>query len=153
VPEWNDFWVFVEDVGERPSDKHRLRKRDTSAPAGPGNCYWKLAIDTERSDDKRARAAARAREWRKQNPTRSKGYDQKKKFGIGIAEYDAMFSEQNGGCAICGKPRDKHFRLAVDHDHATGEIRGLLCADCNRGLGLFADNPERLRKAADYLTR
>jgi hypothetical protein len=61
---------------------------------------------------------------------------------------------QGGRCAICGKvPRSR--RLAVDHDHKTGEVRGLLCASgdfgCNKGLGYFNDDPELLRRAYEYL--
>lgn len=72
-------------------------------------------------------------------------------FGITWDEYESLLADQNFRCAICGgKPR-KHA-LAVDHDHRTGEIRGLLCSRCNhRLLGAANDDPARLRKAADYL--
>lgn len=64
--------------------------------------------------------------------------------------YIYLFDKQNGVCAICGvKPQDK--RLAVDHCHQSGEIRGLLCSNCNLGIGLLQDNPMLLTKAADYL--
>jgi hypothetical protein len=57
-------------------------------------------------------------------------------------------------CAICGAKRDgiRYGKLHVDHNHGTGEIRGLLCPNCNRGLGLFQDNPGILQMAIDYLT-
>lgn len=71
-------------------------------------------------------------------------------FGIGIAEYEQMLHEQNGKCAICGQ-EDEHFNLAVDHCHSKGQVRGLLCSQCNRGLGLFKDSPDLLAKAAEYL--
>lgn len=63
---------------------------------------------------------------------------------------------QDGRCAICGATdarRRKSDRLNVDHDHATGAFRGLLCDPCNNGLGRFDDDPDRLRKAADYLEK
>jgi len=76
-----------------------------------------------------------------------------KEFGITPEDYDKMFEDQNGKCAICGTEKlgspGKH--LAVDHDHATGKIRGLLCSRCNRTIGWFDDNPSLLRKAAQYL--
>lgn len=53
------------------------------------------------------------------------------------------------GCAICGQPFVKTPQ--ADHDHATGQVRGLLCGNCNSGLGLLQDNPELLRAAANYL--
>lgn len=72
-------------------------------------------------------------------------------FGITWDEYDFMLACQNYRCAICeGKPRK--YALAVDHDHKTGELRGLLCSRCNhRLLGSANDDPARLRRAADYL--
>lgn len=79
-----------------------------------------------------------------------------KKYGISPTDYEKLFTEQNGLCAICDKPEtdtNQHGlkRLAVDHNHETLEIRGLLCAKCNRGLGLFEDDVETLLNAALYL--
>lgn len=78
-------------------------------------------------------------------------------YGITEAEYELMKQEQNQQCYICyssgfkiGKNNHSEF-LAVDHDHATGKVRKLLCHNCNRGLGIFQDNPELLRKAAKYI--
>jgi hypothetical protein len=75
------------------------------------------------------------------------------------SEYDKMWRQQKGLCGICKQPETalatptstKTKRLAVDHCHNTGEIRGLLCGNCNVMLGFFDDDPERLEKAADYL--
>jgi recombination endonuclease VII len=69
------------------------------------------------------------------------------RYGIGLGEVERMIEEQGGVCAICrsAAPRD------VDHDHETGEVRGILCSPCNSGMGLFKDNARRLRDAAAYL--
>ena len=77
----------------------------------------------------------------------------KKQFGLTPEDYDAMLALQSGGCAICGRsPYSKRFtRLAVDHDHQSGSIRGLLCHRCNVGIGMFDDRPEVLRRAIRYL--
>ena len=66
-----------------------------------------------------------------------------------------MLAQQEYKCAICNtdKPTGKWKVFAVDHCHETGEVRGLLCNECNRGMGLLRDNAELLRKAADYLDR
>jgi hypothetical protein len=73
-------------------------------------------------------------------------------YGITLAEYNDMLAAQGGGCAICGAERSVDGRtLAVDHCHATGRVRGLLCARCNYALGLIDDRPELLRRAAVYL--
>jgi len=87
------------------------------------------------------------------------------KFGIGVAEYERLLDLQSHGCAICGTPdggvhqrspnpaKWTAQRLAVDHDHVTGEIRGLLCRKCNQGLGLFCDDPEIVARAMKYLKK
>ncbi len=74
----------------------------------------------------------------------------KKRYSISIEEYDALLQAQGGACWICYGGTSKGF-FAVDHDHKTGEVRGLLCANCNKTLGRFRDNPERFRRAASYL--
>lgn len=76
----------------------------------------------------------------------------KKKYGITWEDYECLFEAQQGCCAICSKERGDGPMLAVDHNHETGEVRGLLCGSCNRGLGLFIDNPKLLIKAAEYVS-
>lgn len=73
-----------------------------------------------------------------------------RKFGLTAAEWEAMRDAQDGVCAICKTLRG-HKGLVVDHDHATGVVRALLCGPCNITLGLMLDEPERLRAAAEYL--
>lgn len=79
----------------------------------------------------------------------------RKSYGISVEQYDAMLAEQGGGCAICGVEfGDKGGRrLAVDHCHDTGAVRGLLCSNCNQGLGKFGDDIARLERAIMYLRR
>jgi hypothetical protein len=78
-----------------------------------------------------------------------------KNYGITIEQYDAMLEAQGGVCAICKRPpkggNTSSKNLNVDHDHKTGERRGLLCNDCNPALGKFQDSPQLLRAAAAYL--
>lgn len=75
-----------------------------------------------------------------------------RRFGLTEDEYDLLVERQGGVCAICGLgPTTDGRRLAVDHDHHTGVIRGLLCTNCNVGIGNFGDNLEVLRKAIAYL--
>ena len=74
------------------------------------------------------------------------------KFGITAEEFKSIFEKQEGCCAICGRHQLEFKKaLAVDHCHKTGKIRGLLCTNCNQGLGHFMDNSELLLKAAEYL--
>lgn len=99
--------------------------------------------------DRESRASY-AREWRAKNPLRAKGYDLKRRFGVSLPEYEDLLKQQDGKCAICGQV-DQWFGLAVDHCHGTKKVRGLLCSQCNRGIGMFRDSPDLLRKAAEYL--
>lgn len=76
----------------------------------------------------------------------------RRRYGISLEQYEAMLELQDGRCAICGRHGDEFGRrLAVDHCHETGKVRGLLCINCNPGIGAFRDNPELLRRAASYL--
>lgn len=72
-------------------------------------------------------------------------------YGITLEEYDKMDKEQNRRCAICLEFCITGRRLAIDHDHKTGRVRGLLCAKCNRALGMFGDSPQTLQRAIEYL--
>lgn len=75
-----------------------------------------------------------------------------KVFNITKAQYDEMLIKQNHSCAICKTHIDSFSKdLAVDHCHTTEKVRGLLCTNCNLGLGNFKDNPELLNLAAEYL--
>jgi hypothetical protein len=105
-----------------------------------------------------------ARNWNRDNSDRALETKRRRElpqtYGITYEEYEQMLSDQDGVCAICGQDElnehgrtGKKFRLSVDHCHATGAVRGLLCQKCNRAMGLFGDNPELLRKAMSYLLR
>jgi len=79
----------------------------------------------------------------------SRTYHLKRRYGITAVEADVMLADQGGRCAICAVAPAVH----VDHDHATGAVRQLLCFNCNGGLGQFKDDPDVLRAAADYVER
>lgn len=93
-------------------------------------------------------------EYRRLNPEKRRQYDLKKKFGITLVQYNQLFTEQTGSCALCDKHQSEQRKaMAVDHDHKTGEIRALLCHNCNVGLGNFQDNQDLLQKAINYLNK
>ena len=75
----------------------------------------------------------------------------KANYGITLQEYEELSALQGHVCAICRKLCRTGMRLAVDHCHRTGAVRGLLCSFCNRSIGGMMDDPELLRRAADYL--
>jgi Autographiviridae endonuclease VII len=116
--------------------------------------------DTQRLGKKRYQCIECAlkylNEYLAKNTDHGRRHHLKKKFKITLEEYDAMSEKQQGLCAICGQPettpwRDTTRRLAVDHCHETGTIRGLLCMNHNQGLGKFQHDPDLLEKAAKYL--
>jgi hypothetical protein len=94
-----------------------------------------LAKSRKRWQNSTEKERARTREWL---------------YGITDDDYRQLLIEQKGVCAICGSNRTKKG-LTIDHDHATGIIRGLLCGKCNLGLGHFDDDSSLLRKAANFL--
>jgi hypothetical protein len=97
-----------------------------------------------------------AKKWHQDNIERRKKYYLKnilkKQYGLTVEQYEAMLKEQHGLCAICQKPPKKR-RLDVDHDHADGHVRQLLCERCNKGMGCFEDSPQLLEAALRYLRK
>ena len=84
-------------------------------------------------------------------------HNYKTRYGITVEEYDELFAKQNGLCAICEKPEiltkgDKLHALAVDHNHETMQVRGLLCMNCNTRLGYF-EGKNLLSRMVAYLMR
>lgn len=159
--EWRtDFRRFVADVGERPTPEHRLKPKDRNRLIGPDNFIWfapeypRQEGETQKQAERRAERARRA-----DNPDKFKQYDLRKKYsGLNLADVSRLSEKQKNCCAICAEPettkiKGKLIALAVDHNHETGKVRGLLCVKCNRGLGLFKDNRKLLLRAAAYLAK
>lgn len=76
-------------------------------------------------------------------------YHLRHRYGIGTADVEEMLAAQENKCLICGRPDPEH----VDHSHETGKVRGILCFNCNQGLGNFRDDVRVLVRAANYLIR
>lgn len=121
--------------------------------------------DREHRAKTREEHNAYRREWKRQNPERAAAIARrtnlKAKYGITPEEFDAILDEQGGRCAICRtddpgvhtRTKGRRGQFAVDHDHATGKRRGLLCLECNSGIGKLGDSIERLEAALRYLKR
>ena len=91
------------------------------------------------------------RDWAKKNKDKIRGYSLKHRYSkISLDGYEKLLVKQRGVCAICSASPNGRA-LAVDHNHNTAMVRGLLCDKCNLGLGLFGDSPERLLAATSYL--
>lgn len=114
--------------------------------------YCKACRKAKRDADK-VNENLRSKKFKLENPLYMREYTLMRKYGITIEQYDTMFMSQDGKCKICTStnPGKNQLYFAVDHDHSTGEVRGLLCSNCNLGLGLFHDDKEILAKAVEYL--
>ena len=95
---------------------------------------------------------ASVKDWQKANPQKRKS-QRLKQYGLTHAEFTSMMTDQAGSCAICGHSdmSQRNFFPVVDHCHGSGKVRGLLCMNCNMGIGKFRDDPELLTSAARYL--
>lgn len=83
---------------------------------------------------------AASRKWRLKNV-----------FNITEEVFEELFDSQNRSCAICGTETPTGYNWHIDHCHATGKVRGILCSKCNQGIGLLGDTAERVKKAYEYL--
>lgn len=89
---------------------------------------------------------------KKSQQARSRKYELRRLYGITLQQYEIMFIEQNGSCAICSIKQEEVGRnFDVDHDHKTGIVRGLLCVNCNTALGLLKEDKNRAEKMFQYL--
>ena len=79
-----------------------------------------------------------------------RAHDRFTRYGITPEKWDALLKTHGGKCIVCGMPV-LDTKVRIDHNHATGEVRGLLCNSCNSGLGFFRDSPELLLRAYNYL--
>ncbi len=153
--EMKPFESFYRDKGMR--DGHR------------GDCkVCNLAYQHRRYLADPETAKARVKRWQQANAQEVNAYQRKRredpvvksrdraghlrrKYGLTTARYDGILAAQGGECLLCSSPPQPPYSLHVDHDHATGRIRGLLCFNRNYALGHFADDPDRLRAAARYV--
>lgn len=159
--EWHDFWVFIDAVGNRPSDRHILFRMDGERNFGPDNFYWRENFVYRLPGE--SRKEHHARKWAhrmKMNPGWDRDRCLKRKWDMTREELAAMSKAQDDVCAICKQPEtavhgpSQQIRhLAIDHCHESGKIRGLLCWRCNATLGKVDDSIGLLQAMIDYLKR
>jgi hypothetical protein len=89
--------------------------------------------------------------WYAANKSKQSARARQSKYGISPIEFAALLEQQAGLCAICCEPMVPGKQTHVDHNHSTGEVRGLLCNSCNVGVGMFKDDFIRLTSAVAYL--
>jgi hypothetical protein len=91
------------------------------------------------------------REWHERNPGKQRQYRLLQRYGMSEDDFEAMLEMQDGKCAVCEEVPER--QIHIDHDHVTGEVRGLLCFRCNITLGKVGDDPDLLQKMIEYLKR
>ena len=120
-------------------EKHAEQVRETSR-------LWRINNREKRREAKRL--------WRINNPEKAREQSYRKKlakFGLTFEQYQERLKQQKGVCALCGKENSNGQRLAVDHNHETGKIRGLLCLVCNVALSRLEKDRNWAKKAVEYL--
>jgi hypothetical protein len=119
------------------------RKSYCKECARKGHAAW--------ADQNKKKLAEYARCYRLNNPDYGLRIDLRRAYGLELEDYKKLLDQQDGTCAICKGTCSRNPRLSVDHCHETGQVRGLLCNDCNLGLGKFRDDRDLLLTAAAYL--
>ncbi len=142
-------------VDMTPAQLDRKRKRDrewftaNAEKVRARSRAWKVANAEKQREYRRAFKAA--------NPEKVRAWDRAqhlRKYGLTTAQVERMCAEQGGACAICKGPFSAQKRRpSVDHCHASGRVRSLLCHNCNVALGHARESPDLLRQLADYLER
>lgn len=129
----------------------RLQKRREGNPRVATHCGFCGKELTGRPQQKFCDNLCNASSWRRDHPKAQRGYHLKNAYGISESQYKQMLDEQGGACLICLRSFLDDVRPVVDHDHEDGRVRGLLCDDCNKGLGYFRDQVAYLQRAIEYL--
>lgn len=146
--EWvDDFWLFVEHVGERPSKNHYLRALNLDNQLGPDNWAWIEGL-TESNRKIKGREKSKNAERNRAKVSRDERASLLTKAKNKCQICSATSSDYD--CSITGKKTTK--KLAVDHCHKTGKLRGILCLSCNVALGHFKDDISLLERAIVYLS-
>jgi hypothetical protein len=129
----------------------------TSKQKNDGYDSWckKCKLASQRKYLKNPEAWAKRVEFRKKynldTKERRKFVRMKHLYGVTFDQYKDLINKQNGLCAICGDKLNFVRHATIDHCHKTNDIRGILCINCNSGIGLFKDDPKIIAKAAEYL--
>lgn len=154
---WPHFDAFAKWVGGEPK-AWGVMAEDPMKPVGPDNFKWIDKPENKHDRDTPEGRRAYAKVHREARPDMYRGHELKRQYGMSIADYVKMLTEQNGVCAVCGKPEThvkngKLANLAVDHCHNSEKVRGLLCVKCNLMLGYAKDDIAVLESAIQYLKR
>jgi hypothetical protein len=138
---------------KRYSEKNREKIRLATAAWIAANPERRREYGKQYRADNVVRIAARRKQHHASNRTRIAEDNLRRKYGMTLAQKSALLQTQNGCCAICASDRAGGKGWVVDHDHATGKVRGVLCGKCNVALGLLRDSVDTLTAAIAYLRK
>ena len=139
-----------------PKDLEQFPKHKRYNGGHSSWCYKCLSKRaSEWAKNNKEKVSESGRKSRNKHPNTRRNAKLMALYGITLSQFEEMSNLQNDICAICPKHKseNKNGKLFVDHSHATGKVRGLLCDDCNRAIGLLKDDPGLLRSAIAYLER
>jgi hypothetical protein len=148
-------WLSVH--GKLPTRLIRFQNSDR-ADCRISNLSEGKWFKTKYDHDTKEGKAAYQIEYRAMHREKFAQQERERKFGLSLADYSALVASQDNKCAICNcaetaTRNGKVKALAVDHDHATGKVRGLLCVACNTGIGKFRDSRDLMLSAIKYLDK
>jgi hypothetical protein len=130
---------------------YRNRRRKSGLSARCGSCDLAAVLSWQAKNPKKARTSLKRAyaKWSNKPEVRTRlvRYERARRYGLTVDQLLAIENKACGKCAICKRA----LRLHIDHDHATGRVRGLLCSNCNLGIGLFGEDVQRMRQAIHYL--
>lgn len=129
-----------------PSKMHKQGRRPACK-----ECMNAARREKYKDPEFRERMLTKSKAWSKENPFAWRQAYLMRTYNITIDEYQTLYDAQGGVCALCRLPEQIKTMLAVDHDHETGKVRGLLCFRCNTALGAFGDSVDGLKRAIAYL--
>ena len=143
---------------EKIKEKKKQYRLENGQKINEKNKKYRLENEEEISEKNkkyRLENNEKIKQYRLENKDRKKENTLKRKYGLTLEDYIKMLQEQNGSCAICfvKAEEQKNKVLVVDHNHLTGEVRSLLCSQCNVAIGLLKENQEVILRAAEYLKK
>lgn len=136
-----------------PSCKDPVASFNLSKSSKDGFRYVCKSCERIRSANWRKLNVEKCRIYDKNRKERKREQNYQRKYGISINTYELMLREQNGSCMICYRDELKEKKLDIDHCHRTGKIRGLLCARCNKTIGLLEDDRQLALNIIQYLDK
>jgi len=148
-----DNYERVLESNRRSHAKHREERAARARAWRQKNLEIVRAYDRRRYAENREARNAHCRAWNAANRERVYWNDLRKKYGISRDQFEAMFETQGRRCAICrsDRPGTPSGRFFIDHDHATGRVRAILCGHCNSAVGYVREDPAIALAVAEYL--